>query len=385
MKRLLIALGMFILLITSTVLVLPTLIESRFNRTLNGPSYKPSNAAIVIHEKMTIVDLHADSLLWGRNLLRHSNRGHVDVPRLVDGNVAVQVFTVVTKVPKGLNLSQNRSDSDDVTRLAIAEAWPPSTWFSLKNRALYQANRLNEMSEDSHGHFVLIRASDDLRKILELRRTQNSVIAGVLGLEGAHALEGDVKNLDALFDAGFRVVGLTHFFDNEMAGSSTGLRKSGLTPKGRELIQRMETKHMLIDLAHASGATIDDVTAIASKPVVVSHTGVRGTCDNSRNLSDDEIRAVAKTGGLVGIGYWNTAICGTDAHAIAKAIRYVANLAGTEHVGIGSDFDGSTTMPFDTTGLIQITDALLHEGFSEREIRLIMGGNSLRLLRESLP
>jgi membrane dipeptidase len=178
---------------------------------------------------------------------------------------------------------------------------------------------------------------------------------------------------------------LTHFFDNEMAGSSTGLRKSGLTPKGRELIQRMETKHMLVDLAHASGATIDDVTAIASKPVVVSHTGVRGTCDNSRNLSDDEIRAVAKTGGLVGIGYWKTAICGTDAHAIAKAIRYVTNLAGIEHVGIGSDFDGSTTMPFDTTGLIQITDALLHEGFSEREIRLIMGGNSLRLLRESLP
>ena len=385
MKRFLIVLGVLILLIVSATVFAPRLIESQFNRTLDGPSYKPSNAAIVIHNKLTVVDLHADSLLWGRNLLRRSSRGHVDLPRLVDGNVAVQVFTVVTKVPKGLNLNRNGSDSDDVTKLAIAEAWPPSTWFSLKNRALYQANRLNEMSEHSHGQFVLIRTSDDLRKFLELRRTQNSGIAGVLGLEGAHALEGNVKNLDDLFDAGFRIVGLTHFFDNEMAGSSTGLGKSGLTPNGRELIKRMETKHMLIDLAHASNATIDDVTAITSKPVMVSHTGVRGTCDNARNLSDQEIRAVAKTGGLVGIGYWNTAICATDAQGIARSIRYVANLTGIEHVGIGSDFDGATTMPFDTTGLVQITDELLREGFSEREIQLIMGGNSLRLLQETLP
>jgi microsomal dipeptidase-like Zn-dependent dipeptidase len=170
-----------------------------------------------------------------------------------------------------------------------------------------------------------------------------------------------------------------------MAGSSTGLRKGGLTTKGRELIQRMETKHMLIDLAHASSETILDVTTLASKPVIVSHTGVRGTCDNARNLSDQEIRAVAKTGGLVGIGYWDTAICSKDAHGIAKSIRYVANLTGIEHVGIGSDFDGATAMPFDTTGLVQITGALLQEGFSEREIQMIMGGNSLRLLQENLP
>jgi microsomal dipeptidase-like Zn-dependent dipeptidase len=211
------------------------------------------------------------------------------------------------------------------------------------------------------------------------------MVACVLGLEGAHALDGNMDNLDDLFNAGFRVMGLTHFFDNDMAGSSTGMKKYGLTPKGRELVHRLEARHILVDLAHASGATIDDVTAIATRPVIVSHTGVRGTCNNARNLSDKQIEEVARTGGVIGIGYWSTAVCGTDATSVAKAIRYAVSIAGVKHVALGSDFDGSTAMPFDTTGIVQVTDALLKEGFTESEIRLIMGENSLRVLRGSLP
>lgn len=373
------------LVVLAEVFVLPPAVESRFNRTLAQPPYSASKSAIDLHSQLTIVDLHADSLLWGRNLLRRSSVGHVDVPRLIQGNVALQVFTVVTKIPKHLNLDRNGSDTDEVTDLAIAEAWPPSTWGSLKERALYQAHRLEDMSRESNGKLLVIRTSDDLAKFLELRRKQKGIVGALIGLEGAHALAGDVNNLDALFDAGYRLISPTHFFDNELAGSSTGIRKGGLTPMGRELVRRMESRHMVIDLAHASVATVEDVTAIATKPVLVSHTGVRGTCDNARNLSDREIQAVAKTGGVVGIGYWRTAVCGEDARAIAKAIRHAANVGGVDHVGIGSDFDGSTTMPFDTTGLVQITDALLHEGFTDREIRLIMGENSLRVLREVLP
>src|SRR6185436_4614468 len=102
--------------------------------------------------------------------------------------------------------------------------------------------------------------------------------------------------------------------------------KYGLTDKGKEMIRRMEAKGMLVDLAHASSKTIDDALTITAKPVVVSHTGVKGTCDNQRNLSDDQLKAIAKTGGVIGIGFWDTAVCGTDATAIAKAIRYTANL-----------------------------------------------------------
>ncbi len=94
---------------------------------------------------------------------------------------------------------------------------------------------------------------------------------------------------------------------------------------------------MLIDLAHASPATLLDVTAIATKPVIVSHTGVKGTCNNARNLSDDELRAVARTGGVVGIGYWETAVCGRDARAVARAIQYTAKVIGMEHVALGGE------------------------------------------------
>ena len=97
------------------------------------------------------------------------------------------------------------------------------------------------------------------------------------------------------------------------------------------------------------------------------------------------LKGIARTGGVIGIGYWATAVCGSDAAAIARAIGYTVNLVGVEHVGLGSDFDGAVAEPFDTTGLVQITDALIGQGFSEREIALIMGGNVIRLLNESLP
>jgi membrane dipeptidase len=366
-------------------LIFSQVIESRYNKVLRRPPYSASAAALSLHRTLTVVDLHADSLLFGRNLLQRSSRGHVDVPRLLAGNVAVQTFTVVTKIPKGLNLNHNAADSDSITALAVSEGWPPATWHSLKQRALYQASRLRRMADDSHGKFVLIATSADLNSYLKKRKQASDSVAGILGLEGAHALEGRIESLDELFHAGFRVIGLRHFFDNEFAGSSTGMRQGGLTPKGRELVRLLESRHMLIDLAHSSGATTDDVTAMATRPVIVSHTGVRGTCNNARNLTDKQIREVAQTGGVIGIGYWSTAVCGTDAGAVAKAIRYAASVGGLDHVALGSDFDGSTVMPFDTTALVQITDTLLKEGFREEEIRLITGENALRVLRQTLP
>jgi microsomal dipeptidase-like Zn-dependent dipeptidase len=191
--------------------------------------------------------------------------------------------------------------------------------------------------------------------------------------------------VEVLFRAGYRMVGLAHFFDNELAGSAHGVEKGGLTPKGRETVRRLEARHMLVDLAHASARTIDDVLAVASRPVVVSHTGVRGTCDNVRNLSDDQLRRIAAGGGLVGIGYWETAVCGRDAGAIARAIAHAVAVAGADHVGLGSDFDGAVSVPFDTTGLPLLVDALLAAGLPEDQIGQVMGGNLVRLLAKSLP
>ena len=386
MKKALIILALIVLLALVAIFAfVPAQVEQSMNRVLNAPPYAASDRAKALHQQLFVADLHADSLLWNRNLLERSARGHVDVPRLIEANVALQAFTIVSKTPRGQNIEANDDSTDNITLLSVVELWPPRTWTSLKERALWQAQKLHEYAANSNGKFTLIQSKSDLESYVVRRQTEQSITAGFLGIEGAQVLEGKAENVDAMFDAGFRMMAPTHFFDNEIGGSAHGVNKAGLTNVGKEVIQRMEAKKMLVDIAHASSATIDDVLALATRPVMVSHTGVKGTCNNNRNLSDEQLRRIAKTGGVIGIGHWDTAVCGTDAKAIARAIRHAANIAGVDHIGLGSDFDGAVTVPFDTTGLVQITDALLGEGFSEDEIKKIMGGNVLRVLREHLP
>lgn len=365
-------------------LVVPAQVGKSMNR-VSGPPPRVSEKARVLHRRLLVADLHADSLLWSRDLLEHGSWGHVDVPRLVEGNVALQAFTIVTKTPRGMNIESNDDRTDNILWLALSERWPAATWRSLADRALYQASRLRDVEARSAGRFTLVRARDDLTRFLARRRDDPSLTAGLLGVEGAHALEGRLANLDLLYDAGVRMMAPSHFFDTEIGGSAAGVKKGGLTPLGKEWLKAMEAKRMIVDLAHASLPTIGDVLALATRPVVVSHTGVRGTCDNARNLSDEHLRGVARTGGLIGIGFWPTAVCGADARAIARAIRYSTNLVGVEHVALGSDFDGAVTTPFDVTGLPAITEALLTEGYSEDDVARIMGGNVIRFLGESLP
>lgn len=386
MKKFLIVL-LILLLVGAGVFffVVPAQVEKSMNVVLTPPPYAASETARALHGRILVADLHADSLLWDRNLLERGSRGHVDVPRLVEGNVAVQAFTIVTKTPRNQNIEANDDSTDNITLLAIAERWPIAAWGSLTERALYQARRLREFAARSNGKLTVIQTARDLNDYLERRKNDANITAGFIGIEGAHALDGSVDNVDALFDAGIRMMAPTHFFDNDLAGSAHGVQKGGLTDKGKEVIRRMESKKMIVDIAHASAQTIDDVLAIATRPIVVSHTGVRGTCDNNRNLSDAQLRAIAKNGGLVGIGFWDTATCGTDAKAIARAIKHTVGVTGIDRVALGSDFDGAVTVPFDTTGLVLITDALLEEGFTEGDIEKIMGGNVIRFLRENLP
>jgi microsomal dipeptidase-like Zn-dependent dipeptidase len=364
--------------------VLPAKIEADLNPVINRPPYQISEKARALHEKLFVADLHADSLLWNRNLLEKSERGQVDVPRLVEGNVALQAFTVVTKSPRGLNIERNTDATDNIFWLALAQRQPLENLSSLTKRALWQAAKLHEYAQKSNGKLVVIKTKSDLRAFVERRRSEK-ITGGWLGIEGAHALDGKPENVDVLFDAGFRMMSPSHFFDNDIGGSAHGAEKYGLTEKGREMIRRMEAKNMLVDVAHASPQVIEDVLQMATKPVVVSHTGVKGTCDNQRNLSDDQLRAIAGTGGVIGIGFWDTATCGDDAASIARAIRYASNVVGAPHVALGSDYDGSVKVPFDASGAGLITEALLNEGFSEEEIAGIMGGNILRLLSENLP
>lgn len=356
------------------------------NEVTSLPPYAASLRARALVQRTFNVDLHADSLLWGRDLSVRSQSGQVDVPRLIEGNVALQAFTIFTKSPHGLNFNRNAADAfDDGAALMFVQLAPPATWTSLLERALYAARRFHQTVRDSHGKLLPIRIRADLEAYLKRRASEPAITAGILGVEGAHALDGDLNNIDRLYDAGVRMMAPTHFFDNDMGGSSAGENKGGLTVKGRELVRRMERKHILVDVAHASERTLDDVLAVATRPVVVSHTGVRGTCDNSRNLSDGQLRAVAATGGVVGIAYFDVAVCGGSASDIARAVRHAVDVAGIDHVALGSDFDGAVKVPFDTTGLAVLFDALFQQGFGDEEIIKISGGNALRVLLEVLP
>ena len=353
---------------------------------VEAPSVAPEPAAVEAMGQMFVADLHADSLLWGRDLIDRNTRGSVDVPRLIEGQVALQFFTVVSKTPLGLNIERNEADTADmITLLAIAQLWPLNTWGSLFERAIYQAQRFDGFVEQSGGRLVPIRTRRDLSAFVDRRGSDPNLVAGILGIEGLQVLQGDASKLTPLVEAGFRMMAPTHFFDTALGGSAHGVSKGGLTEFGRDIIGEMERQHVLLDLAHASPKLIDDVLAIATKPVVVSHTGVRGTCDNQRNLSDEHIRGIAKTGGVIGIGYWETAVCGMGPAAIAKAIDYVVKLVGVDHVGLGSDYDGAVAVPFDTTRLDLIVSRLMKSGHDHEVISKIMGGNVLRVVGGVLP
>lgn len=385
MRKLLIALLLLVPLSALAVLGLPQVIDAQMNSVANPPPYPASASAQKLHQGLFVADLHDDALLWERDLLKRYDYGHSDLQRMLEGRLGLQVFSTVTKTPRGLNMESNGADSDNITLLAMAQRWPRETWNSLLQRALYQAQKLQDAAAGSDGRLVLIRTRADLANFIEAWGKDPRRVAGLLATEGLQPIEGKLDNIDVLYDAGFRVAGLTHFFDNEVGGSAHGLEKGGLTPLGRQVITRLEEKSMLVDLAHASRPLIDDVLAMAKRPVLVSHTGVEGTCAGTRNLSDKHLQAIAATGGVIGIGYWSTAVCDTSVAAIVKAIRYAADKVGVEHVALGSDFNGTVHTPFDVTGLAQITEGLQGAGFDDTAIAAIMGGNVQRLLLASLP
>ncbi len=378
----------------------PGIIERGTNQIDGKPLPTVSERAKALHGALTIVDLHSDTLLWKRNILDRADRGHMDLPRLEDGNVALQILASTTKSPKGQNYDANSGDTDNITSLVIAQLQPVRTWNSLLERSLWHAEKLHRALAEQHEAtlkdrnltpWYLATDAEGVEEVHRLRDPKNGFTpdhpfprAVMLSIEGLHVLEGQLANLDKLYAAGFRMAGLTHFFDNDLAGSMHGLKKGGLTPLGRQVVTAMEAKGMVVDIAHCSNACVADILKMARRPVVSSHGGVQATCKVNRNLSDEQIRGVAATGGLVGIGYWDAAICDTSPTSIAKAMKHVRDLVGIQHVALGSDYDGATTVRFDTSKLAQVTQALIDAGFSDDEICAAMGGNAVRVLRAGL-
>jgi len=363
----------------------PGYLEKGINLVKDHEAYKISDEAHALHASLTAADLHSDTLLWHRDILDRGNRGHVDIPRLVEGGVAVQVFSTVTKAPKALNYEENTGDSDQITGAVILQRWPIRTWGSLYERARYQAQRLDKAARRSNGALVFLRTRSDLEAVLTARAGGTPVTGGLMATEGSHALDGSLENIQNLYKEGFRMMGLHHFFDNKLGGSLHGVSQAGLTDFGREAVREMNRLGIMVDVAHSSEAVVDEVLALSTTPLVVSHTGVRGTCDSPRNISDDHMQRIATGDGLIGIGYWDGAVCDATPAGVAKSIAYAVKLVGKNHVALGSDYDGATSVYFDTSELSALTQALLDVGLNEKEIRAVMGGNQIRFFQKYLP
>ncbi|HHI88933.1 MAG TPA: peptidase M19 [Hellea balneolensis] len=367
-------------------LFLPAQFDRNVNVVVPHAPYVISPRARALHDSLRVADMHADTLMWKRDPLKRHKRGHVDVPRLREGGVALQVFSTVSYVPGGQNVKANRMSHDRIGLLDFAQLWPPATWFSIRARALYQAKRLQSAAARSDGTLVVALSAKDMEDALALRALNPDIVIGILSSEGGHPLEGRIDNLDVLYAAGYREIGLQHFFDNRLGGSLHGVGKGGLTPFGREVVKRMLAKHMIIDVAHSSEKVVEDVLDLTDAPIVISHTGVRSLCNHpQRNISDALLKRIADRGGLIGIGYWKQAVCDPTPDGIARTIKAAAEKFGVDHIALGSDFDGTITSYFDTSELAVLTDALLKQGMSESDIRKVMGENEIAFYLANLP
>jgi len=355
--------------------------DARMNSVAPHEPYKISESTQTFHDSLVIADLHGDALLWRRNPVHRHDYGHIDLPRLREGGVDIQIFSSVTKSPRGLNFDGNSATApDDITLLAMAQLWPTRTWQSIYERAAFQAQRLQKIESNKANKLVIARSAGDLDQ-------PEGVIIGVLATEGSHPLEGKLENIDRLYDEGYRMMGLQHFFDNALGGSLHGEIKGGLTPFGRDAVLKMHDMNIIVDVAHSSEQVVRDVLALSDDPIIISHGGLRDNCANTqkRNLPDDILIDIAQRKGLIGIGYFNGAICDITPDGIAKSIHDAIDLMGVDAVALGSDFDGSVHTMLDTSELAAITQALRDRGLSDNNIRAVMGENVQRFLRENLP
>lgn len=384
-RTLQVILALAVIAIVGVLIFLPPWFDGQTNPVNPHDPYPVSAEARQLHDSLIVGDWHADPLLWKRDLNERHDYGQVDIPRLIEGNVALQVFTAVTKSPSGLNYDENDADAwDDITTLSLLSLWPPRTWTSIYERAAYQAEKLARFEAASEGRLRIIRTAADLEEVVAANEAGQEIVGGILGIEGAHPLEGDIANLQRLQDHGYRLIALQHFFDNAVGGSLHGTGDHGLTDFGRTVVAEVAARGLILDIAHSSAQVVRDVLDITDIPLVLSHGGLMSHCESARNLPDDLMREIAATGGVLGMGYWSDVTCDDTPAGVAAAIVTAIDVLGEDAVSLGSDYDGTVTVGFDTSELAALTQALLDAGLSETQIAKVMGGNMLRVLRARL-
>ncbi len=363
--------------------------------------------AAAVHSRAIVVDTHADTtqrLIFDPkfNLAERHGDGNIDIPRMRDGGLDALFFSIW--VP-----------SDITGPIAV-------------KRAFDQIDAVREAVRQHPNDLVLATTAAEVR-----RAATEKKIAALMGVEGGHMIDDDLRQLRNFAALGVRYMTLTHFKNNNWADSSTDKpAHNGLTAFGKDVVREMNRLGMMVDISHVADKTFFDVLALTTAPVIASHSSCRAIANHPRNMTDDMLRALAKNGGVVMINYHAAFLdetfrvasekkngdvvasmsamskkCGgneacttmesdrIDREAMASGalpkvgwekiiehIDHAVKVAGADHVGLGSDFDGAT-MPIgmeDASKLPKITDALLKKGYSEADVEKILGGNILRVM-----
>lgn len=315
--------------------------------------------------RLHIVDAHCDTI-WAapkqeRDFTRRCDRGHLDIPRLQEAGVVLQFFALFSDPAHG---------SHGYIRKALQML---DAFYQAVNKAesLWPLFWRHQIERVRSGHGV----------------------AGLLAIEGGEALGGSVEVLRCFYRLGVRSVGLTWNGRNELAdGQMETGSGGGLTRAGVEIVAEMERLGMLIDVSHLSDHGFWHVLEVTTGPVIASHSNARGQCNHLRNLTDEQIRALAQRGGFIGINFVPEFLREGGKAQIDDIIRHIDHMASvvgnTAHIGIGSDFDGVAELPagIEHVGdLPRIAEALARHGYADADIRGIMGENILRVLEMVLP
>lgn len=362
-----------------------------------------------VHKRALVLDTHDDTpqrmVFQGLDLGARDSRGHVDIPRMREGGLDAIFFSI----------------------------WVPSkvTGPEAVKRALRQIDAVREQVRRHRADLRLATTTSEVEAAVA-----EGKIAVLMGMEGGHMIDDDLGLLRTYAALGVRYLTLTHFLNNNWADSSTDEpAHDGLTPFGKDVVRELNRLGMLVDVSHVADKTFYDALATAKAPVIASHSSCRALCDHPRNMSDDMLRALARNGGVIQINFEITYLsqeardakkargasveledaelrkmCGEDEacqvqegerrdrqameagtlprvgfEKIVEHIDHAVSVAGIDHVGLGSDFDGAS-MPLgmeDCSKLPRLTSALLARGYSEADVEKVLGGNLLRVLQQA--
>ncbi len=317
-----------------------------------------------LHRSSVVIDFHCDSLLDARDgrrtLTERSNEGQIDVPRLSEGGVTAQVFALW-------------AEPDQPARATL--------------QAMRSLDAFYTTVDESAGALRLAVTAADVE-----RAKADGVVAGLLSIEGADALNGELAMLRVFYRLGVRAVGLTWNHRNQAAdGVAESRTGGGLTEFGVAPVREMNRLGMLVDIAHLAPRGVEDVLAISAAPIIDSHANAQSLCSHRRNLTDAQLEAVARSGGVVGVVYYPGFVHDdpqkADLDRLVDHIDHMVSVIGPNHVGLGSDFDGFMGEPpptglEDVSRLPALTQKLLDRGHAPDDVRRILGGNWLRVLRQ---